>query len=347
MDKKRYLNLLNEVEAEHSVAHLRKRNSKVLFIDGLNTFFRCWSTNPMMNEDGEHVGGTVGFLRSIGAVIRQEQPTRVVVVFDGKGGSQKRRELFPQYKADRKVKFRVNRQYEGMMDEEDEQLSLKRQLSWLGNILSILPVTTMIYDNIEADDVIGYLTHQVLKEDETGVIFSSDKDFLQLVNNSVYVWNPLKKERLDIEGVKKKYGIHPHNFIWYRVLDGDTSDNIDGVKGVGLKTLQKRMPLLETENRLTIDELIASAEAEKSKYKVFDTIVKSRGIIERNFQLMQLNDPDISGLTKLKIVDRFNETIEPFDKMQFIGLGMKYKILQNWTDASDWLKSSFGNLILK
>jgi len=347
MDKKRYLNLLNEVEAEHSVAHLRKRNSKVLLIDGLNTFFRCWSTNPMMNEDGEHVGGTVGFLRSIGAVIRNENPTRVIVVFDGKGGSQKRRELFPQYKAERKVKFRVNRQYEGMMDEEDEQVSLKRQLSWLGNILSILPVTTMIYDNIEADNVIGYLYRQVLKEDETGVIFSSDKDFLQLVNNSVYVWNPLKKEKLDIEGVKAKYGIHPHNFIWYRVLDGDVSDCIEGVKGVGLKTLQKRMPLLETENKLTIDELIASAEAEKRKYKVFDTIVKSRAIIERNYQLMQLDDPDISGLTKLKIMDRFNESIEPLDKMKFIGLGMKYKILQNWSDVNDWLKSSFGNLVLK
>ena len=62
---KRYANLLNEVEKEHLESANRHRNSKVLFIDGLNTFFRCWSTNPMMNEDGEHVGGVVGFLRSI------------------------------------------------------------------------------------------------------------------------------------------------------------------------------------------------------------------------------------------------------------------------------------------
>jgi DNA polymerase-1 len=344
---KRYANLLNEVEKEHSVAHLRKRNGKVLFVDGLNTFFRCWSTNPMMNEDGEHVGGVVGFLRSIGKVIRDENPTRVVVVFDGKGGSQKRRKLFPQYKADRKVKFRVNRQYEGMMSQEDEQVSLKRQISWLGNILAVLPVTTLIYDNIEADDVIGYLSKQVLKENETGLILSSDKDFLQLVSENVIVWNPLKKKRMDTEAIKADYGIHPNNFIWYRVLDGDKSDNIDGVKGCGLKTLQKRIPLLETETRLTIDELITSAQSEKDKYKVFETITESKATIERNYELMQLDNPDISGLTKVKIVERFNSEDTPMDKMQFIGLGMKYKILQNWTDVNDWLKSSFGNLILK
>jgi len=344
---KKYANLLNEVEKEHSTAHLRKRNSKVLFIDGLNTFFRCWSTNPMMNEDGEHVGGVVGFLRSIGKVIRDENPTRVVVVFDGKGGSQKRRELFPQYKADRKVKFRVNRQYEGMMSEEDEQVSLKRQISWLGNILNVLPVTTLIYDNIEADDVIGYLSKQVLKEDESGIIFSSDKDFLQLVSSNIQVWNPLKKKRMDIDTIKNEYGIHPHNFIWYRVLDGDKSDNIDGVKGCGLKTLQKRMPLLETDTRLTIDQLISAAEAERDDYKVFQTIAESKKLIERNYELMQLENPDISGLTKVKIIERFKSEDEPMDKMKFIGLGMKYKILQNWTDVQDWLRSSFGNLILK
>jgi len=317
----KYKSLLNEINKEHSI--VRTRNSKVLFVDGLNTFFRCWSTNPTMNEDGEHVGGVVGFLKSLGMVIRNENPTRVIVVFDGKGGSQKRRQTFSNYKADRKVKFRVNRQYDDMMSEEDEQISLKRQISWLGNILSILPITTMVFDNIEADDVIGYLSKQVLTEEENGLILSSDKEIFEL------------------------YGFHPENFIWYRVLDGDKSDNIDGVKGCGLKTLQKRLPLFERNKRVTIDELLNAAEAEKDKYKVFQTIIDSKKIIERNFNLMQLDNPDISGTTKLKIVERFREEVESLDKMKFIGLGMKYKILQNWIDVNDWLRSSFGNLILK
>ena len=69
----------------------RKKNDSVLIIDGLNTFIRCWSSIPTMNDDGDHVGGVTGVLKSIGyATIRQTQPTRVVVVFDGKGGSQKK-----------------------------------------------------------------------------------------------------------------------------------------------------------------------------------------------------------------------------------------------------------------
>ena len=342
----KYKNLLDEVNLEHTTKHLRTRNSKVLFVDGLNMFFRCWSTNPTMNEDGEHTGGMVGFLKSLGAVIRQENPTRVVVIFDGKGGSQKRKEVFSNYKADRKVKFRVNRQYDDMMSEEDEQVSLRRQLSSLANILGVLPITTMIYDNIEADDVIGYLAKQVIKEDEGALILSSDKDFLQLVSDNIHVWNPLKKQKIDKNKLKELYGVHAENFIWYRVMDGDKSDNIDGVKGCGLKTLLKRLPVLETDARLTVDELMRLAEEQKEEYKVFQTILDSKKIIERNFQIMQLEDPDISGITKLKINDRFNESIEPLDKMKFIGFGMKYKILQNWGDVNDWLRSSFGNLVL-
>ena len=342
----KYKNLLDEVNLEHTTKHLRTRNSKVLFVDGLNMFFRCWSTNPTMNEDGEHTGGMVGFLKSLGAVIRQENPTRVVVIFDGKGGSQKRKEVFSNYKADRKVKFRVNRQYDDMMSEEDEQVSLRRQLSSLANILGVLPITTMIYDNIEADDVIGYLAKQVIKEDEGALILSSDKDFLQLVSENIHVWNPLKKQKIDKNKLKELYGVHAENFIWYRVMDGDKSDNIDGVKGCGLKTLLKRLPVLETDARLTVDELMRLAEEQKEEYKVFQTILDSKKIIERNFQIMQLEDPDISGITKLKINDRFNESIEPLDKMKFIGFGMKYKILQNWGDVNDWLRSSFGNLVL-
>jgi len=344
----KYKNLLDEVNLEHTTKHLRTRNSKVLFVDGLNMFFRCWSTNPTMNEDGEHTGGMVGFLKSLGAVIRQENPTRVVVIFDGKGGSQKRKEVFSNYKADRKVKFRVNRQYDDMMSEEDEQVSLRRQLSSLANILGVLPVTTMIYDNIEADDVIGYLVKQVIKEDEGegALILSSDKDFLQLVSDNIHVWNPLKKQKIDKDKLKELYGVHAENFIWYRVMDGDKSDNIDGVKGCGLKTLLKRLPVLETDARLTVDELMRLAEEQRGEYKVFQTILDSKKIIERNFQIMQLEDTDISGITKLKINDRFTESVEPLDKMKFIGFGMKYKILQNWGDVNDWLRSSFGNLVL-
>ena len=156
--KELYKKLLNEVESEHESNAQRVRNGRVLIIDGLNTFIRSWTTNPIMNEDGEHTGGVIGSLNSIGYQIRQFNPTRVILTFDGKGGSKRRKELFEGYKADRgKNRFRVNRQYPEMMTQEDEQLSMKRQFVWLVDLLDSLPITTMIYDGIEAGDVIGHI----------------------------------------------------------------------------------------------------------------------------------------------------------------------------------------------
>ena len=92
--KELYKNILESVETDRTQNINRHKNSRVLIIDGLNTFIRCWSSIPTMNEDGDHVGGTTGVLKSIGYAIRQTQPTRVVVVFDGKGASKSRKKKY-------------------------------------------------------------------------------------------------------------------------------------------------------------------------------------------------------------------------------------------------------------
>ena len=145
--KQLYKNILDSVERDHNQNIDRKQNDRVLIIDGLNTFIRCWSSIPTMNDDGDHVGGVTGALKSIGYAIRQTQPTRVVVVFDGQGGSKRRKKIFGGYKAQRdKNKLRVNRQYADLMNDEDERESMKRQFVWLNEMLDGLPLTTMIYD---------------------------------------------------------------------------------------------------------------------------------------------------------------------------------------------------------
>ena len=147
------------------------------------------------NDDGDHVGGVTGVLKSIGYAIRQTQPTRVIVVFDGKGGSQRRKKRFSGYKSQRESnKLRVNRQYADLMNDEDERESMKRQYVWLNEILDYLPIQTMIYDGVEADDIMAYISTQLLKENEQAVVMSTDKDFLQLVDDKTIVWSPTKKK---------------------------------------------------------------------------------------------------------------------------------------------------------
>jgi len=320
-----YKDILNEVTEEHKTNHLRERNSRVLIIDGLNTFIRSWTTNPTMNEDGDHTGGVIGSLKSIGYQIREFNPTRCIVTFDGQGGSNSRKKIHEGYKAGReKNRFRVNRQYQGMMDEEQERLSMKQQFIWLNDVLDYLPLQTMIYDGIEADDTIAYLTKHTQNDlDGEVVIVSTDKDFLQLVTDKVKVFSPTKKKLYDRQMVFDEYGIWPQNILLYRTLDGDKSDNIPGIKGCGLKTLLKRFPELSEDKLITHDDFFQMCEDMKGKIKIYDTN------------------------QKLKILDRFNEEDIQFKKLDFLKVGQKYKILQNWRDINDWLHSTFQNIIRK
>jgi DNA polymerase-1 len=348
--KELYKNILNSVEVERTQNIDKHKNSRVLVIDGLNTFIRCWSSIPTMNDDGDHVGGVVGVLKSIGYAIRMTQPTRCIVVFDGKGGSQTRKKQFSGYKSQRDSnKLRVNRQYADLMNDEDEKESMKRQFVWLNEILNYLPVTTMIYDGVEADDVMAYITTQLLKEDEQAVVMSTDKDFLQLVDDKTIVWSPTKKKIYNKKAVKEEFGIESKNLLLYRVLDGDVSDNIPGVYGCGIKTVIKRLPEITENTELTIDDLFNLCETKKvetkGKIKLYNDILESKEQIVMNQKLMQLKDVDISGVIKMQVLDRFNQEIRPLNKIDFLKILLKYKVVNNFGDINDWTKGTFGNFI--
>jgi DNA polymerase I len=348
--KELYKNILNSVETERTQNIDKHKNSRVLIIDGLNTFIRCWTSIPTMNDDGDHVGGVVGVLKSIGYAIRMVQPTRCIVVFDGKGGSQTRKKQFEGYKAQREGnQLRVNRAYTGMMNDEDEKESMKRQFVWLNEILNYLPVTTMIYDGVEADDVMAYVTTHLLKEDEQAVVMSTDKDFLQLVDDKTIVWSPTKKKIYNKKAVKEEYGIESQNILLYRILDGDSSDNIPGVYGCGIKTLIKRIPEITEEMEVSVEDLFNLCETKKvetkGKIKLYNDILEAKEQILMNQKLMQLKDVDISGVLKMQVLDRFNQEIKHLNKIDFLKILLKYKVVNNFGDINDWTKSTFGNFI--
>jgi 5'-3' exonuclease len=141
--------------------------------------------------------------------------------------------------------------------------------------------------------------------------------------------------------------MYPQNLLLFRTLDGDNSDNIPGVKGCGLKTVLKRFPELEEDRLITFDEFFDICEAKKDDAKIYADILSQRKEVLRNRQIMQLEEAQISTNQTLKILDRFNESNKKFDKMDFIKAAMKYKILQNWKDINDWLKSTYTNIIVK
>ena len=329
MSNAKYLSILNEIKNKGGKLDSEEPDDKVLIIDGLNTFIRCFSAIPTLNDDGAHVGGIVGFLRSIGYAIRTIRPTRTILVFDGKGGSNRRRKILPEYKKNRKTKYRVNRTYD-FASQEDERQNMIMQLQRCVEYLDTLPVTVLSYDNIEADDTIGYLCKQVLTESEI-VVMSTDKDFLQLANGRTKIWSPTKKKLYDEDAVFDEFGITAKNYIWYRVLDGDKSDNINGVRGLGLKTIRKKLPFL-TENKIcNIDDIT-------------DVLPESSDIIKRNYDLMQLQDVNISGSTKTKIIERVNQPINKLVKYKFEKMFLEDKLFTALPNVTTWLLTNFNQL---
>jgi DNA polymerase-1 len=188
--KNRYNTFLENVSEKPKTTRL---NDKVLVVDGLNTFIRSFSVNPSINDDGVHIGGLTGFLKSIRYTIDMLKPSRCIIVFDGKNGSSRRRKIYPEYKQNRKVKQRLNRNVDWGTAPADEEQAMRMQLGRLIDYLEHLPLTLICVDGVEADDTMAYVSQQILKDNKI-ILMSTDKDFLQLVDDRVKVWSPTKNK---------------------------------------------------------------------------------------------------------------------------------------------------------
>jgi len=314
-------------------------NNRVLIVDGLNLYLRAFAVNGALNDNGVPVGGLTGFLRSLAYAIREVNPTRVIVVYDGQGGSQRRRKIHPDYKANRKPGKRITR-WDAFKDAREEKDAMKIQFSRLIEYLDFLPINVISIDKIEADDTIAYIAHTLLDEDVT--ILSADQDFLQLVDERITVWSPTKKKFYTPRMVEADYGVPAHNFLMYKVLMGDKSDNIEGVKGLGPKKLPKIIPDLLTQTTLDLDFILEHAG--KGEEPMHKKISESETQLRLNEELMDLKNPPISGELKLQIARLIEAPINLLSLNDFI---MMYSDdqLGNAIKAPDlWLREHFVKL---
>jgi len=294
-----------------------------------------------MNEEGYHVGGITGFLKSIAYAIRKFEPTRCIIVFDGKNGSVRRRKLYPEYKRKSTVSSKYNRMYK---DNSDEAESMKKQFLRLLDYLSTLPISIISIDGIEADDTIAYTSTEILTDSDV-VILSTDKDFLQLVDDRINVWSPVKKTLYDVDTVTEEFGISPNNFLLYKMFVGDDSDNIPGIKGVGIKTIEKRFSFLKENKQYDIEDIISECVANQdSKIKLYKSVIDQKDLLILNKKLMDLKNLDISGNSKLLIGYKIDEKVDSLNKPAFVGMLLKDDITKMVSDIHFWLKTSFEKL---
>ena len=337
--KKYYSDILSTLKEDDTKLGL---NDRVLLIDGLNTFIRAFVMNPSTNDDGIHVGGIKGFLLSIGYAIKNIKPTRVIICFDGAGGSQRRRKLLPDYKANRKVNRKLLRAAHQEGSVVDDRLAMKHQLQRLITYLSNCPVTLATIDKIEADDSIAYICKQVLSDSKC-FIMSSDKDFIQLVDDRITVWSPTKKKYYFKADVKDEFELLPENYILYKCLLGDKGDNIPGIKGLGHKSLIKYLPILFSDKILSLEDIIHCAKYTPSPSRQFDLIKDNEKKLYLNYKLMQLHETDISGSAKERLQNIVKDKIPSFVKYDFMKMLLEDR-MQIVKNIEFWIRDVFLSL---
>jgi DNA polymerase-1 len=278
--KKNLLNLLDQVQEGSEI-----REEKILLVDGLNLFFRNFSAINTLNPNGGHVGGLGGFLNSLGRMISLIKATEVYVFFDGAESTNRKKRVLTNYKKGRGTRKITNKFLYRSGDEEHE--AKLEQLGRIIEYLKFLPVKTIIINGIEADDAISYLAQSLTKK---CVIVSSDKDFLQVVNDRITVYRPIEKIFYTPDRIKNDYGILPENFIIYKTLVGDKSDNVEGVRGIGPKGVTKLFPEL-LERVFTIDTLLEVCAEKLHEKPLYSKIILTEEEIRKQHKVMNLLDP--------------------------------------------------------
>lgn len=284
---------------------LANPHDRVLLIDGLNLFFRNFAMMNFVNEQGVHIGGLGGFIRSLNSLINQVKPTSVYVVFDGTGSSVNRKNLLPEYKSGRNLVRITNwDSFDSLEDEHDSKID---QIVRLIHYLKCLPVKILSLDKVEADDIIAYLCNILpSKHDSQVFIVSNDKDFVQLVDDKVILYRPGDKEYYTKKMVKEKFGVLAENFILYKTLLGDQSDKVAGVKGLGEKGLLKKFPEL-AEQILTFQDIIEISATKHKEHVIYSRIVFEMERLENNFRIMDLGNPLVDDLEKRYLEDVVEE----------------------------------------
>jgi 5'-3' exonuclease len=271
---------------------------RVLIIDALNAYLRAYIVDPSLSTNGQPIGGLKGFIKILQKLARETKPDNIIIAWDGPDGSRKRKIMDKNYKAGRKP-IRLNRAIRNLTEDEELQNKVWQQRRII-EYMNEMPIIQVLIAQIEADDIISYVTQMEHYNGWQKIIVSNDKDFMQLCDDETVLWRPTVNEMLNANRIVETIGVHPRNMALARAMAGDVSDNLPGIKGAGLKTIQKRLPFLGEDRDCTIPEVLdyCVKKTEGSRVKFYDTVIENKKLVEHNYKMMQLYSPQMSVQAK-------------------------------------------------
>lgn len=270
---------------------------KTLLVDGQWNLKRNFKKRQeLKTSTGYLCGGSFGFIESLKTAMNRVMPDRVVVMWDGFHSGKLRYDIYPPYKANRNKDWEKTQKAiatDGLYNPQDlERVEMLKQKIQVQNYLDELYVRQAEVDLIEADDLIAQYILRSKSDDEEIIVFSRDKDYLQLISDKVSVMTSDSAFFVNKEEYESKYGHIIDNELLFKCFEGDKSDKIEGVKGITRETLIKYFPNIKKEKYLYSRLVEESLEAQKKKkLKIYDKVLESESILYRNARLMNLKKP--------------------------------------------------------
>jgi DNA polymerase-1 len=283
---------------------------KTLLVDGNNLFKIGFHGVRELYSDGDHLGGIYHFINILRKFLEEHNHDKVVVFWDS--NSSIRKSIYPQYKANRRQD----------MNEYKYESYLKQQ-SRVKEYLEEIFVRQVEVLNNEADDLIAYYCK--IAVDEQIIIFSADKDLTQLINERVSIYSPITKQYFKNGDniIINKINIPHYNVLLCKIFTGDKSDNIDGIEGLGEKTLIKYFPQVQVKP-CTVEELLDIARdiPQKKPIKTLVNLLTGKtksSILGEEFYItnkiiVDLSNPLITDDGQTIVNQIYTDTIDPTDR---------------------------------
>jgi len=317
---------------------------RILLIDAFNLFIRSFTVVTKMNDHGDHYGGTFGFVRAIRGLIDEIHPDTVIVCWDGDNSGLRRKEVCKEYKATRNTRIwkRGRLRAYDFYSEDEEKNSFRFQYKLAMEFTKSLPVHQIRIPFVEADDVIAYLYKTV--DDAKFVIYSSDKDYLQLLCDDVVTYNPYTRKIYNKYNFEEEHGFSHENYCLTKAVVGDKSDNLDGVYGVGEKTLLKLAPGLKR-SIYSLDEfmeIIRYATMHRpdgytdKQFAKYQAMIDYEEAIRMNYRLMKLDESCVSHTAKSDILLELDRKIR-FNRKNIKMLIIKHALQMVVRNEEMWL----------
>lgn len=317
----------------------------------MNNIMKIAAVKILVNELGENYGAVVNAIGMVGEVLRKKDFDYCVACWDGDGGGTLRYQVYNDYKANRNKHYElydISTEYNKAISEyvqkvfkysrskkhkhefklgESDENALLRQKGIVQEIFEELCVRQYQFDYVEGDDLISYYVHRK-KPNEKVVIVSTDRDLMQLISDTVAIYNPREKRWITKENAIEELGFTHENVVLSKILCGDSSDNIKGVKGLGVATMLKLFPKIKTE-KVELGAVIARSKeileerrlAKKKPLKVLENIVngvtdgcQGDKLYETNEKIIDLSEPMLTDKAKKTLDDQIYTVMNTTDR---------------------------------